>query len=164
MNLLGQLVVETPSEREIVLKRAFNAPKHLVFDAFTKPELVRRWMLGPGGWVFAVCDIDLRVGGKYRFVWRRESGQEEMGMGGIYREIVPTEKLVSTELFDEDWTGGETLVTAAFTEENGQTLLTQTVLYASTEGRNGALQSGMTEGMSVGFARLDEVLAEQSAG
>jgi uncharacterized protein YndB with AHSA1/START domain len=163
MNLLGQLHVETPSDREIVLTRGFNAPRRLVFDAFTKPELVRRWMLGPGGWVFAVCDIDLRVGGKYRFVWRRESGQEEMGMGGIYREIVPGEKLVSNELFDEDWTGGETLATLTLVEENGQTLMTQTVLYSSRQARDGALKSGMVDGLTVGFELLDEVLAGELA-
>src|SRR5882762_11877589 len=101
--------VSTPPDREIEVERDFNAPRQLVFDAFTKPELVRRWLLGPDGWTMPVCEIELRVGGAYRYVWRHADGKE-MGMGGIYREIVPEERLVCTELFDEAWYPGEALV------------------------------------------------------
>jgi uncharacterized protein YndB with AHSA1/START domain len=151
------LQVSTPSEREILIEREFNAPRRLVFDAHTKPELVRRWMTGPDGWEFTVCDIDLRVGGEYRFVWRK--ADEEMGMGGVYREVAAPERLVSSELFDEDWTGGETLNTMVLMERDGRTRLRTTLLYSSKEARDGALQSGMDEGMEAGYRRLDAILA-----
>ena len=94
------LQVTTPSEREIAMTRVFDAPRRLVFDAWTRPELLKRWLGVRGGWSFAVCEVDLRVGGAYRFVWRGPNGKE-MGMGGVYREIVPPERLVATELFDD---------------------------------------------------------------
>jgi uncharacterized protein YndB with AHSA1/START domain len=150
--------ITTPSDREIRIARGFKAPPEMVFDAHTKPELVRRWMFGPEGWEFTVCDIDLRVGGKYRFEWRK--GDEEMGMGGTYREVDRPARLVSSELFDEDWTGGETVNTMVLAEQDGGTLLTTTLLYASKEARDGALQSGMDEGMAAGYERLDAIFAE----
>ena len=152
------LDITTPTEREIRIRRDFKAPRQLVFDAHTKPELVRRWMFGPDGWEFTVCDIDLRVDGKYRFVWRK--GAEEMGMGGTYREVAQPERLVSIELFDEDWTEGETLNTMVLTERDDRTTLTTTLLYASKEARDGALQSGMDEGMAAGYERLDAIFAD----
>jgi len=85
------LKVTAPGDREIVMTREFNAPRRMVFDAFTKPELVKQWLLGPPGWSMPVCEIDLKVGGAYRYVWRRDSDGTEMGMGGVYREIVPQE-------------------------------------------------------------------------
>ena len=102
----------TPSDREVVITRAFDAPRELVFDCHTKPDLVRRWLLGPPGWTMPVCDIDLRVGGRYRYVWRGPDG-EELGMGGIYRLIERPERIDTRELFDEDWTGGETFIATA---------------------------------------------------
>jgi uncharacterized protein YndB with AHSA1/START domain len=105
-----------------------------------------------------VCDIDLKVGGRYRYVWRGPNG-EDMGMGGVFREIVRPERIVTNELFDEDWTGGETLVTTVFTEDSGRTRATLTVLYASKEAREGALATGMTEGMESSYQHLDELLA-----
>jgi uncharacterized protein YndB with AHSA1/START domain len=158
---MNALKVTTPSDREVVITRLFNAPRRLVYDAYTKPELVRRWLLGPPGWTMPICEIDLRVGGRYRFVWRGPKG-ESMGMGGVHREIVAPERLVSTQLFDEDWTGGETVGTLVLTEQGGRTTLTQTVLYASREARDGALRTGMTDGMEAGFVRLDELLASES--
>ena len=157
----GTLKVTTPTDREVVMTRIFDAPRRLVFDSFTKPELVRRWMYGWDGWTLPVCEIDLRVGGKYRFVWRGPDGTE-MGMGGVYREIVPPERVVTSELFDEDWTGGETLVTIVLTEQDGKTLLTQTIFYSSREARDAAIQTGMAEGLSMGLDRLDQVLASLS--
>ena len=145
-----------------MITRSFDAPRALVFDCHTRPELVRRWLLGPPGWTMPVCDIDLSVGGRYRYVWRGPNG-EEMGMGGVFREIVRPERIVTNELFDEDWTGGETLVTTMFTEEDGRTLSTVTVLYASKAARDGALATGMTDGMEAGYQRLDEVLAADGA-
>jgi uncharacterized protein YndB with AHSA1/START domain len=102
MRNTGTLQLTTPADREIQMTRVFVAPRHLVFDAFTKPEFVRRWLLGPEGWTMPVCEIDLRVGGGYRYVWRHANGNE-MGMRGVYREIVTPERLVSTETFDESW-------------------------------------------------------------
>src|SRR4030081_468454 len=98
----GGLTITAAAEREIVMTRVFRAPRELVFDAHTKPELVKRWLLGPDGWSMPVCEIDLRVGGSFRYVWRHGNGNE-MGMRGVYREIVVPERLVATEKFDEPW-------------------------------------------------------------
>lgn len=157
--MLNTLQMSTVGERELQLTRVFNARRQLVFDCWTKPERVRRWLTGPEGWSFAVCDIDLRVGGVYRYVWRHVDGRE-MGMSGVYREIAAPERLTSTELFDEDWTGGETVNTLVLIERNGQTLMTNTIRYASAEARAGALRSGMEAGLAVGYARLEALLAE----
>ncbi|MEA2707544.1 MAG: hypothetical protein QOF78_145, partial [Phycisphaerales bacterium] len=97
----GQLKLTTPGERELVMTRTFDAPRKMVFDAFTKPELLKRWLLGPPGWSMPVCDVDLRVGGAYRYVWRKDSDGTEMGMGGVYREIIAPERVVATEKFDQ---------------------------------------------------------------
>ncbi len=158
MNTPGALQVTTPSEREIAMTRVFDAPRELVFDAWTRPELIRRWMLGPPGWSMPVCEVDLRVGGTYRFVWRSPEGKD-MGMGGVYREIMPPERIVTTEAFDEDWTGGETLNTLVLTEQGGRTTLTNTVLYSSREARDGALKTGMEQGVAASYDRLAELLA-----
>ena len=158
MSNSGKLQITTPSEREIVITRLLNAPRHLAFAAWTKPELVKRWMLGPPGWSFVVCDIDLRVGGSYRFVWRNQDGIE-MGMSGVYREILPPERLISTQKFDQDPTDGETLTTLVLTEQGGKTTATITALYPSLETRDAALNTNMAEGMEAGYVRLEEVLA-----
>jgi uncharacterized protein YndB with AHSA1/START domain len=148
------LIVSTPSDNELRLTRSFSAARSLVYDCWTKPELVRRWMTGPDGWSFMVCDIDLRVGGRYRYAWRNLNGCD-MGMGGVYREIIPTRRLVSAELFDDDWTGGETLCTVDFSEQGAVTTVITTVLYSSRQARDGAMQSGMEGGMATSFQRLD---------
>ena len=106
MTIPETLKVTTRGDREIVMTREFNAPRRLVFDAFTKPELVKQWLLGPPGWSMPVCEIDLKVGGAYRYVWRRDADGSEMAMGGIFREIVPQERIVSTEVFDRAWLPG----------------------------------------------------------
>jgi uncharacterized protein YndB with AHSA1/START domain len=151
------LTLTTPSEREIVLTRAFAAPRHLVFDALTKPELVRRWLLGPPGWSMPVCEIDLKVGGSYRYVWRGADGTE-MGMRGVYREIAPPERLVATESFDEPWYPGEAVTTTVLVELDGRTTLTTTVLYESREIRDAVLKSGMEKGVAASYDRLEELL------
>ena len=151
------LQVTTPSDREIVVVRDFEAPRRQVFDAFTRPDLVKRWLYGPEDWQMAVCEIDFREGGAFRYVWRHAGGSE-MGLSGVYREIVPTERIVSTELFDEDWTGGETVVTTVFAEQAGTTTVTITVLYSSREARDGALATPMAEGMEMSYTRLDKLL------
>ncbi|MBO9559113.1 MAG: SRPBCC family protein [Caulobacter sp.] len=153
----AKLTVDTPDDLRIVITRGFDASRDLVFACMTKPDLVKRWMTGPPGWTMPVCEIDLRVGGKYRYVWRNTEGQD-MGMGGVYREIVAPERIVSSELFDEDWTGGETIATQVLTERDGRTTLTTTVVYSSAAARDAALKTGMTEGMEMGYANLDALL------
>ena len=157
MKNTGNLKLTTRGDREIVMTRVFDAPRRLVFDALTKPELVKQWLLGLPGWTMPVCEIDLRVGGAYRFVWLGQDGTT-MGMGGVYREIVIPERIVNTQLFDQDWTGGETLGTLLLTEQGGKTTLTNAVLYSSREARDGALRTRMAEGVEAGYARLDELL------
>jgi uncharacterized protein YndB with AHSA1/START domain len=159
---MGDLKLTTRGDREIVMTRVFDAPRRMVFDAMTKPALVKQWLLGPPGWTMPVCEIDLRVGGAYRYVWRHTNGKE-MGMGGVYREIVPQERLVCTELFDEAWYPGESLVTATLAEQSGRTTLTSTILYVSRETRDTVLQSGMERGVAASYDRLAEVLRSLGA-
>jgi uncharacterized protein YndB with AHSA1/START domain len=156
------VTVTARGDREIVLTRVFDAPRRLVFDALTKPELVRRWLLGPPGWTMVVCDIDLKVGGAYRYLWRHSDGTE-MGMRGVYREIVPPERIVNTESFDTPWYPGEAVGTAVLVEEGGKTTLTTTVRYASREARDGVLKSNMEKGVAASYDRLEEVLASAPA-
>ena len=132
-----KLRVVARGDSEIVITRTFNAPRKLVFDAYTKPELVRRWLFGPEGWSFSVCDIDLRVGGTYRYVWRKESTGEEMGMGGVFQEIKPPERLVSTEKFDDPWYPGEGVGTIVLVEQNARAALAVADrAYVLVEGQN----------------------------
>jgi uncharacterized protein YndB with AHSA1/START domain len=154
------LKVTAPGDREVVMTRTFSAPRRLVWEAFTKPELVRRWLLGPEGWSMPVCEIDLRVGGKYRYVWRKDKTGTEMGMGGVFREITAPERLVHTEKFDESWYPGEALITTVFAERAGKTLLTQTMLLESKAARDAVLKSGMESGVVVSYNRLDRILVE----
>lgn len=159
MTNLETLKLTTKGDREIVMTRDFNAPRRLVFDAFTKPELVKQWLLGPPGWSMPVCEIDLKVGGVYRYVWRRDSDGSEMGMGGVYREIVLQERIVSTEVFDKAWYPGEAVGTLVLSERGGKTTVTQTVLYQSREARDGILKSGMESGVAASYDRLAQLLA-----
>jgi uncharacterized protein YndB with AHSA1/START domain len=148
----------TPSDCEIQVSRDFDAPRPLVFDAFTKPELVRRWLLGPPGWTMPVCEIDLRVGGFYRYVWRSEKDGSQMGIRGVFREVTPVERVVATERFDDAWYPGEALDTTVFEEIRGHTRTTITVLYESQEARDTARRSGMEYGMAAGYDRLETLL------
>jgi uncharacterized protein YndB with AHSA1/START domain len=157
----GNLKLTTRGDHEIVMTRDFNAPRTLVFDAFTKPELLKQWLLGPPGWTMPVCEVDLRVGGAYRYVWRQSSDGREMGMGGVYREISVPERIVCTEKFDEAWYPGEAVGTLVLVEQGGKTTVTQTMLYQSREARDAVLKSGMEEGVTASYDRLDAVLASQ---
>ncbi|MEM7585029.1 MAG: SRPBCC family protein [Acidobacteriota bacterium] len=153
----GNLKVAARGDLEIEMKRVFNTSRSLLFDALTRPELVKRWMYGPEGHSLPVCEIDLTVGGALRYVWRLPDGTE-MGMTGRYLEIVRPERIVHTELFDEDWTGGETLVTTELYEQGETTLLEMTVRYPSLEARDRVIESGMSEGVAMGYDRLDVLL------
>jgi uncharacterized protein YndB with AHSA1/START domain len=157
MTNVGTLEVTTPSEREIAMTRVFDAPRNLVFDAWTKPELLEQWLGVRAGWSMVVCEVDLKVGGAYRFVWRGPDGTE-MGMGGVYREIVRPERLVATEVFDDPWYPGEALDTTVFVEQDGKTTLTTTVLYESEEARDAVLESGMERGVAESYDNLAELL------
>jgi uncharacterized protein YndB with AHSA1/START domain len=156
---MNTLQVTTPSDREIAMTRVFDAPRQLVYDAHTKPELVRQWLLGPPGWTMPVCEMDVRVGGTYRWVWRRDTDGSTMGMGGVYRDVVAPQRVVATEQFDEAWYPGEGLNTLVLVEHGGRTTLTQTMRYESREARDAVLKSGMQEGVTAGYARLDALLA-----
>jgi uncharacterized protein YndB with AHSA1/START domain len=145
----------TPSDREIAITRVFDAPRALVWEAHTNPEHPPQWMLGPEGWTMPICEIDLRPGGEWHFVWRRSDGSE-MEMRGVYKEIEPPERLVTTEAWGGDWP--ETLNTLTLDEEDGKTTMTNTILYPSTEARDAALGTGMKEGASLSFDRLAEHL------
>jgi uncharacterized protein YndB with AHSA1/START domain len=141
----------TPTDREFVGTWVVDAPRGLVFDAWTKPEHLPHWMLGPEGWTMPVCEIDLRPGGVWHHVWRRSDGTR-MEMHGTYREIEPPERFVSTESWGGDWP--DTVNTLVLSEKDGRTTMTCTVRYPSKEARDAALGTGMTEGMSLSFDRL----------
>jgi uncharacterized protein YndB with AHSA1/START domain len=148
-------------DRELVITREFNVGRQLIFEAFTKPELIKRWLLGPDGWTMPVCEVELRVGGKYRYVWRNESNGTEMGMGGTYREIVVPERIVATEKFDESWYPGEAVGTILLREAGGKTIFTQTMVYESREARDAVLKSPMEHGVEASYNRLSDLLAAQ---
>jgi uncharacterized protein YndB with AHSA1/START domain len=154
------LQLSLPGERELVMTRWFAAPRELVFACHTRPALVRRWLLGPPGWTMPVCEVDARVGGAYRYEWRGPQG-ERMGASGVHQEVVAPERLVFTQLFDEDWTGGETLISIVLHDRGGGTELIETTLFVSAEARAAALATGMADGMEASFQQLDALLAAQ---
>lgn len=155
MKNTGTLKVSTPTDREVVLTRVFDAPRQMVFDAFTKPELLKRWF-GPRGWSLVVCEVDLKVGGGFRFVMRGPDGKD-MGMRGVYHEITPPDRSVHMESFDDF--PGESTVTTVLVEKDGRTTLTATVLYPSREVRDAVIQSGMEHGAAESYDKLAEMLA-----
>jgi uncharacterized protein YndB with AHSA1/START domain len=150
--------ISTPSEREVTVTRSFNAPRRLVFEAHTNPELVKRWLYGPAEWPLVHCEIELRVGGRLRYVWRHAQ-KGEIGMSGTFRTVEAPAHLVHTELFDEDWTGGEAIATTDFIEEGAMTTVAVTMLYSSAAARDKAMKSGMLDGWSQCLDRLEELLA-----
>jgi uncharacterized protein YndB with AHSA1/START domain len=152
---LDKTSVTTPSDTEILMERTFDAPRELVWEVWTSPEHVPEWMLGPEGWTMPVCEVDLRPGGAWHFVWRKSDGTE-MEMNGAYREVTPPERLVSTESWGGDWP--ETINTVVLSEEDGATTVSQTIVYPSKEARDAALQTGMSEGASISLDRLAERL------
>lgn len=152
------LSITLPGDREIAFTREFDAPRRLVFDAYTKPELIRRWLLGPGGWTMPVCEVDLRVGGAYRYAWEKTDLGLKMGMGGKYLEIVAPETLVCTEKFDDPWYEGEATSRIEFTEQHGKTTMTLTIRYASKDVRDAVLKSPMESGMRAGYDALAQLL------
>jgi len=158
----GPTEATTQGSTELVLMRFLKAPPGLVWDTHTQPALIRRWLLGPPGWSLPVCEVDLRVGGKWRYVWAHENG-EQMGMGGTYLEIEAPTLLVNTQLFDQDWTGGEVVGRLELQEVPGGTRVVNTLRYSSEEARAAAMQSGMASGIELGYQDLDVLLEELTA-
>ena len=156
MTTAGTLQVTLPTDREIVIKRVFDAPRHLVLEAFRRPELLKRWLLGPPGWEMTVCEVANKPGEHYRFVWRHTDGQQ-MGISGVCREASPPTRFVFTE--NMDGYPGEYQVTNTFAEQDGKTTLTLSLLYESKEVRDTVLKSGMERGVGAGYDRLAGVLA-----
>ena len=150
-----KLEVATPTDREIVLKRVFNAPRRLVFEAYTKPEYLKRWLLGPPGWEMVVCDVVTKVGDRYRYEWRNAEGTQ-FGLGGVCREFARPERIVCTELMDGY--PNESLVTTVLVEQSGKTTLITTCLYESREVRDMVIKSGMETGVEASYNRLEELL------
>jgi uncharacterized protein YndB with AHSA1/START domain len=155
MQNTGTLKVTLPTDRDVQMTRVFDAPRNLVVDAITRPELLKRWF-GPRGWSLAVCEVDLKVGGKYRFVLRGPDGKD-MGMSGVYQEIAPPGRFVHTESFDDF--PGESVVTVALDEQDGKTTMTVTVRYPSKEVRDAVVNSGMEHGAAESYDKLAEMLA-----
>ncbi|HET7468109.1 MAG TPA: SRPBCC family protein [Gemmatimonadales bacterium] len=145
----------TPNEREVVVTRVVDAPRRLVFAAWTDPRHIPNWLLGPEGWMMPVCELDLRPGGAWRYVWRKADGSE-MTMGGLVREVTPPERLVTTERWGPEWP--ETINTLTLTESGGRTTITLTITYPSKAARDAALETGMKGGMDESFARLDRLV------
>jgi uncharacterized protein YndB with AHSA1/START domain len=160
MSIAGTLNLTTRGDLDIVITREFDAPRDLVFEAMWKPELLRRWLLGPPGWSMVECENDLTPGGAFRHVWRHENGSQ-MAMHGVYREVVRPERVVRTETFDMgcESQGGEQVVTIDLSEQGGRTFLTLTVRYPSKEARDATLASGMERGVAASYDRLEELLA-----
>lgn len=158
--------VSLPSDREVKVTRAFQAPKTLVYKAYSDPALVRRWMLGPPGWSMPVCEMDLREGGSYRWRWRSEDGKAEFGFHGVFRQVIAGTKVVHTQSYDPGNTGqgeggGEAIITLTFSEANGVTTVTTLMDFGSKELRDQVVATGMTDGMEQSYRLLDKVLAER---
>ena len=157
----GEMKVTTPSDREIVMTREFDAPRELVFEAHTSCEHMSRWW-GPRKYEFAGCEIDFREGGKWRMVHRSPEG-EEYAFRGEFREIVPPERIVWTFEY-EGFPGNISVETLTLEEHDGRTTITATAVYDTLEQRDGMIESGMAEGAAETYERLDEYLEALKGG
>ena len=153
-----KLTMTASGDRESILTRVFDAPRTLVWEALTTPALLRRWLGGLPGWTMTACEMDLRVGGTYRYEWRKDDGTV-MGIGGVLREVVAPERMSATEKFDQSWYPGEALVSQSLAEKAGRTTITITLRYESREARDMVLESGATGGMELSYDRLAGILA-----
>ncbi len=147
-------------DRAILITRTFTAPRALVFDAMSKAEMVSQWLHGPSGWTMSTCEMDLRMGGTYRWAWTNADGRV-MGMGGTVLEVDPPSHLKTTEQFDDAWYEGEATNTITLTEENGVTLMSLVVEYESTKARDGVLAGPMASGLDASYDHLDNLLSTQ---
>ena len=151
----GSTTYATPSDREVLVTRVVNAPRRLVFAAWTEPRHLQRWLTGPEGWTMPICEIDLRPGGRWRYVYRKASGKE-MTLTGSVLEVVPPERFVTTESWGPEWP--DTVNTLVLTESEGRTTIALTITYVSKEARDAALDTGAMDGMNRAFELLDELL------
>ncbi len=164
---LEKAKVSLPSDREVSVTRQFNAPRDLVWEAYTTAEIVQRWLLGPPGWTMPVCEMDVRVGGAYRWVWRSDDEGSEFGFHGAFREVEAPSKIVHTQTHDAGDVGAgagesdEALITVTLSESGGITTLTTLMDFGSKEARDAAVSTGMTDGMEMSYQVLDGVLAER---
>ena len=159
--------VTLPSEREVKVTRSFKAPRALVYRAYTEPQLVQRWLLGPPGWSMPVCEMDVRVGGRYRWRWRNDQDGSEFGFTGTFREVQPAARLVHTEAYDpgtvgDGYPGNEAIVVITFGEEGGVTTVTTLIDFGSKEARDAAVATGMTDGMEESYQLLDRLLGDKA--
>ena len=159
--------VTLPSDREVKVVRSFKAPPSLVYRAWTEPGLVRRWLLGPPGWSMPVCEMDVRVGGRFRWRWRNDQDGKEFGFAGTFREVQPPSRLVHTEAYDPGSVGGgypgaEAIVTVTLADDGGVTTVTTLIDFGSKEARDGAVATGMTDGMEQSYQLLDRLFSEQA--
>jgi len=155
---VGRTETSTPSDREFVMQRVFDAPRETMWKMWTVPEHVQRWMLGPEGWTMPVCEMDVRVGGSWRCVWQKGEGGERMVISGVYHEVTPPSRLVHTESWGDPWP--ETLNTLELVEEGaGRTRMISTMLFPSKQARDDATATGMTEGADRSFDLLAEYVA-----
>ena len=156
--------VSQPSDHEVKVVRSFNAPRDLVYKAYTTPDLVKRWCLGPPGWEMPVCEMDVRVGGKYRWRWRSNSDGKEFGFHGEYKEVNAPARLVNTEYFDPGDVGGDmgkgANITVVFTEANGVTTMTSVMDFGTKQACDAAVATGMTDGMEQSYQLLDQLLVK----
>ena len=164
--IIDKAQVTLPTDREVQVVRSFKAPRALVYRAYTDPELVRQWLLGPPGWSMPVSEMDVRVGGSYRSRWRSHEDESEFGFAGTFREVQPQTRLVHTEAYDPGTVGGgfpgqEAIVTVTFTETGGITTTTTLIDFGSKEARDGAVATGMTDGMEQSYQLLDGLLVKQ---
>lgn len=154
-----------PSETEVLVKRSFDAPVHLVWRAYMEPDLLRRWCTAMPGWSMPVCEMDMRVGGTYRWRWRNDENGQEFGFTGDVLEVAPHSKIVHTQLFDAGTLGESmgnepSIITVTFHEVHGITNVTTSIQYASKADRDAAFATGMTDGMEMSYQVLDGMLKE----
>lgn len=167
MRTLDKAQVSLPSDTEVRVTRDFKAPRKLVWQAHTDPKLVTRWMLGPPGWSMPVCEMDVRVGGKYRWRWRSDEGDAEFGFFGEFTDVDAPARLAHTEYYDpgnmpaDMDTSKPAIITTSFTERDGITTLVSVMDFGSKEARDMAVSTGMTDGMEMGYQRLDALFAQQ---
>jgi uncharacterized protein YndB with AHSA1/START domain len=157
--------VTLPSDREVRVVRSFRAPRALVYKAYTEPALLQRWLLGPPGWSMPVCEMDVRVGGRFRWQWRSDADASTFGFTGAFREVDPPSKLVHTEAYEPGTVGGgypgsDALVTVTFAEQAGVTTVTTVIDFGSKQGRDAAMATGMTDGMEQSYQLLDQALGD----
>lgn len=155
--------VDLPSDNEVKVTRSFKAPRELVYNAYTTPALVQRWLTGPPGWTMPVCEMDVRPDGEYRWRWRSEEDGKEFGFHGTFREVETPRRLVHTQYYDPGDVGGSmgdgTLITLELSETDGVTTMTTVMDFGTKEARDAAMSTGMTDGMEMGYQRLDALLA-----